>query len=142
MRIQEKISGTVYLYLSSQHGLVQPPLIVSPGKTQQEIHIMRSPKKKLISYFLAAMLATSNMAYVSSARAGDVNSSSERPSGGAMLADAVLMRVPMTAVTIFGAAVFVVTLPFSALGGNVSEAGTKLVKEPFEYAWVRPLGEM
>jgi hypothetical protein len=54
----------------------------------------------------------------------------------------VLMRVPMTAVTIIGAAVFVVTLPFSALGGNVGEAGTKLVKEPFQYAWMRPLGEM
>ena len=52
------------------------------------------------------------------------------------------MRVPMTAVTLVGAAVFVVTLPFSALGGNVGEAGTKLVKEPFEYAWLRPLGEM
>jgi hypothetical protein len=142
MSIQEKISGTVYLYLSSQHGLVQPPLIVSPGKTQQEIHIMRSPKKKLISYFLAVMLATSNMAFVSSVSARDYDSSTERPSGGAMLADAVLIRVPMTAVTIIGAAVFVVTLPFSALGGNVSEAGTKLVKEPFEYAWVRPLGEM
>jgi hypothetical protein len=59
-----------------------------------------------------------------------------------MLADAVFMRIPMTAVTLVGAGLFVVTLPFSAIGGNVGEAGTKLVKEPFEYAWVRPLGEM
>ena len=103
---------------------------------------MRNLNRKLINYFLAVMLATSNMAFVSSAYATDYDINSERPSGGAMLADAVLMRVPMTAVTIVGAAVFVVTLPFSALGGNVSEAGTKLVKEPFEYAWVRPLGEL
>jgi hypothetical protein len=111
-------------------------------KTQKEVHIMRCINKKLVSCFLAIMLVTSNLTLVSSAYARDFDSNSERPSGGAMLADAVLMRLPMTAVTIVGAAVFVVTLPFSALGGNVGEAGTKLVKEPFEYAWLRPLGEM
>lgn len=103
---------------------------------------MRSLNRKLISYFLAVMLATSNMAFVSSAYASDYDINSERPSGSAMLADAVLMRVPMTAVTLVGAGIFIVTLPFSALGGNVGEAGTKLVKEPFEYAWLRPLGEL
>jgi len=103
---------------------------------------MHSPIKKLLGCFLAIILATSSISFVSTARAADYDSHSERPSGGAMLADAVLMRVPMTAVTLVGAAVFVVTLPFSALGGNVGEAGTKLVKEPFEYAWLRPLGEM
>ena len=102
---------------------------------------MRSLNRKLITYLLAIMLATSNMIFISSAYAGNYEST-ERPTGGAMLMDAVLMRIPMTAVTIVGAAVFVVTLPFSALGGNVGEAGTKLVKEPFEYAWMRPLGEM
>jgi formate/nitrite transporter FocA (FNT family) len=110
--------------------------------TQQEIFTMRILNRKLITYLLAIMLATSNMAFVSSAYARDYESATERPSGGAMLADAVFMRVPMTLVTIAGAAVFVVTLPFSALGGNVGEAGKKLVGEPFEYAWVRPLGEM
>ena len=103
---------------------------------------MHSLNRKLVTYLLAIMLATSNMAFVSSAYARDYGNNAERPSGNAMLADAVFMRVPMTLVTIAGAAVFVVTLPFSALGGNVGEAGTKLVKEPFEYAWVRPLGEM
>jgi hypothetical protein len=103
---------------------------------------MRSLNRKLISCLLAITLATPSTGFVSSACAADYDSNTEGPSGGAMLADAVLMRIPMTAVTIAGAAVFVVTLPFSALGGNVGEAGTKLVKEPFEYAWVRPLGEM
>ena len=103
---------------------------------------MRILNRKLITYFLAAILAMSNLAFVSNTYARDYNSNSEGPSGGAMLADAVLMRVPMTVVTIVGAGLFVVTLPFSALGGNVGEAGTKMVKEPFEYAWVRPLGEM
>jgi hypothetical protein len=103
---------------------------------------MHSLNRKLITYLLAITMATSNMAFVSSAYASDYKNINGRPSGGAMLTDAVFMRVPMTLVTIAGAAVFVVTLPFSALGGNVGEAGTKLVKEPFEYAWLRPLGEM
>jgi len=98
--------------------------------------------RKLLNVFLAVLLATSNITFVSSARAAEYDSNTEQPSGGAMLADAVLMRVPMTAVTLVGTAVFVVTLPFSALGGNVGEAGTRLVKEPFEYAWLRPLGEL
>ena len=85
---------------------------------------MRSITRKLITYIVAVMLVTSNMTFASGAYAQDYDSTTERPSGGAMLADAVLMRVPMTAVTIVGAAVFVVTLPFSALGGNVGEAGT------------------
>lgn len=103
---------------------------------------MHSLTRKLLNVFLAVLLATSSITFVSSARAAEYDSNAEQPSGGAMLADAVLMRVPMTAVTLVGAAVFVVTLPFSALGGNVGEAGTKLVKEPFEYAWLRPLGEL
>jgi hypothetical protein len=110
-------------------------------RNRQENDRMRTLNKRLSSYCLAVLLATSNMAYVSNAQAMDYTTT-ERPSGGAMLADAVFMRIPMTAVTIVGAGLFVVTLPFSAIGGNVGEAGTKLVKEPFEYAWVRPLGEM
>lgn len=112
---------------------------------------MRSRNGKLMSYFLAVILAVSNMLFVSSAYAGGYSSMgghtddyivTGKPSGASMLADAVFMRIPMTAVTIVGAAAFVVTLPFSAIGGNVGEAGTKLVAEPFKYAWVRPLGEL
>ena len=66
---------------------------------------MRKINRKLISYFLAVLLATSNMVFVSTAYARDYDSNSERPSGSGMLADAVLMRLPMTAVTVVGAAV-------------------------------------
>lgn len=100
---------------------------------------MHGLNKRLISYFLAVMLAASNMVFTSSAYARET-SLTEEPSAGAMFIDAVLVRVPMTAVTIGGAVLFVVTLPFSALGGNVGQAADKLVVEPFESAWLRPLG--
>ena len=102
---------------------------------------MRSLNRKLISYFLILMLAMSNMTYASNAYAREASLNQE-PSAGAMFMDGVFARIPMTVVTVFGAVLFVVTLPFSATGGNVGQAADKLVVEPFESAWRRPLGEM
>ncbi len=63
------------------------------------------------------------------------------PSAGAMIADTFLAR-PLGLVTIIaGSAVFVVSLPFSALGGNASTAVQKLVKDPFVFTFKRPLGD-
>jgi hypothetical protein len=57
-----------------------------------------------------------------------------------MLADTVMVR-PLTLVgTAVGVVAFVVTLPFSALGGNVGEAGQLLVVDPAKYTFIRPLG--
>ncbi len=42
--------------------------------------------------------------------------------------------------TMVGAVAFVITLPFSALGGNVDEAGEKLVVRPAAYTFSRCLG--
>jgi hypothetical protein len=41
-----------------------------------------------------------------------------------------------------GSVVFVLSLPFSALGGNVGEAADKLVVDPARYTFVRPLGHV
>lgn len=63
------------------------------------------------------------------------------PSAGAMIADTVFARPLGLATTIAGSAVFVVSLPFSALGGNASTALQKLVKDPFVFTFRRPLGD-
>ena len=102
----------------------------------QQIH------RKLLSYFLAFAFAMSNVLFVPAAAAGVYDAVKPEPSGGAMLADMVLMRPLMLVGTVVGLASFVVTLPFSALGGNVGEAGTKMVVEPAKYTFVRPLGEL
>ncbi|MNG33010.1 hypothetical protein D3C84_1191550 [compost metagenome] len=39
-----------------------------------------------------------------------------------------------------GAGLFVISLPFTALGGNIAEAGQALVVEPGMAAFVRCLG--
>ena len=103
---------------------------------------MQQLNRKLPSYFLAFILAMSNMMFSSGALAARVDMDGSEPSGGAMLADTVLVRPFMLASTVVGAVAFVVSLPFSALGGNIDEAGQKLVLEPAKYTFTRPLGEM
>ncbi|UYZ83449.1 multidrug transporter [Entomomonas sp. E2T0] len=66
----------------------------------------------------------------------DVNA----PPAYAMVGDLVIAR-PMGAVlTVIGTGVFLVTLPFSALGGNVGEAADALVAEPARLTFARCLG--
>ena len=57
-----------------------------------------------------------------------------------MVGDLLIARPLLIAATAIGAGVFVVTLPFSAAGGNIGEAGKALVVEPGAAAFVRCLG--
>jgi len=57
-----------------------------------------------------------------------------------MTADILVARPIGVAVTAVGAAAFVVSLPFSLLGGNVKEAGENLVVNPGKATFVRCLG--
>ena len=103
---------------------------------------MRSPNSKLLSYIFAGMLAISNFAYTSSVSATSYYEEDGKPSGGEMLADTVLVRPLMLVGTAVGIVTFVITLPFSALGGNIDEAAETLVYEPAKYTFVRPLGDL
>jgi hypothetical protein len=108
-----------------------------------EIYTMHKSTRKPVSYLLAAMLALTSMAYVPGAYAASMSRSiDEEPTGGTMMADTFLVRPSMLVGTVVGVATFIVTLPFSALGGNVGEAGKTLVVEPAKYTFVRPLGEL
>jgi hypothetical protein len=53
----------------------------------------------------------------------------------------VMVRPLMLIGTAVGVVAFVITLPFSALGGIVGEAGRILVVDPAKYTFIRPLGE-
>ncbi len=62
------------------------------------------------------------------------------PGGAAMVADLVIVRPLTFVVSLAGAAIWVVALPFTLLGGNTGEAGDVLVVDPLCYTFVRPLG--
>ena len=76
------------------------------------------------------------MAGVGYAKDGEI----EEPSGAAMAVDLVVVRPVMLGVTILGTAAFVVSLPFTAAGGNVKQAADTLVVGPGETTFVRCLG--
>lgn len=61
--------------------------------------------------------------------------------GGAMAADFLFARPVGILAIVAGSALFIVSLPFSALGGNVKNASQKLVMDPVNFTFKRPLGE-
>lgn len=109
---------------------------------------MRLLRHKLLVHFLSVILGLSGGTLSAAAAAYDPT----MPRDGdarktvsptvAVVADAAVVRPFMLVTTALGTAAFIVTLPFSLLGGNVSEAGEKLVAGPARYTFLRPLGDM
>lgn len=71
---------------------------------------------------------------------GDPNYQANAPKAFSMIGDLLIARPLLIAATVIGAGAFVVSLPFTAAGGNVGEAGRALVVEPGKAAFVRCLG--
>ena len=63
------------------------------------------------------------------------------PTGEGMVHDIVLMRGIGLGCLIVSSAVWVIAVPFAALGGNADDATQKLVKDPFNFTFRRPLGD-
>ncbi len=106
---------------------------------------MRSIGRKILAYTLTATLCSTGLALSGPAAASDYDRSylaSEGPHGAEMMADLFLVRPATAGVTVLGAAVWIVSLPFTLLGGNTVEAGREMVGEPFLYTFWRPVGHM
>lgn len=63
------------------------------------------------------------------------------PQGDTMVGDMVIIRPIAIACLALSSVTYVFALPFAALGGNTDEATQKMVKDPFNYAFRRPLGD-
>jgi len=97
---------------------------------------------KLVKKFLVlVMVACLLLLPFGSAALAEEYFEAEPPSGGAMMFDLCMVRPVGIIATAVGAVFFVVSSPFSALGGNIDAAGEKLVKDPAAYTFKRPLGE-
>jgi hypothetical protein len=66
----------------------------------------------------------------------------DQPSAEGMLVDGLLVRPLGLGATVVGTAIWIVTLPFSLLGGNAGEAADTLVIEPAKFTFTRPLGDL
>jgi len=93
-----------------------------------------------LSLVSPAALADSTPASTTAAQPVPESTRAAPPSAGAMAFDAVVVRPVSFVGTVLGSAIFVASLPFSALGGNVGEAGHQLVVVPGEFTFDRPLG--
>jgi len=101
-------------------------------------------RKKSAALAMVLALGLSGLPQVGSARnfSDRGYDYSEQPTGGEMLADAVLVRPMTLAATAVGAIAWVITLPFSIPAGSAGDAGHAWVGSPLKYTFMRPLGEM
>lgn len=89
---------------------------------------------------LLALLVSFMVGFASVPAFADEMQENESPSAAAMVTDGLVLRPVLLGFTVIGAALFVVTLPVSAIGGNVKEAARVLVAEPAKATFTRCLG--
>lgn len=65
----------------------------------------------------------------------------EGTSGVQMVGDALVIRPVSIVCLALSSVAYVVAIPFAALGGNAGETTQKMIKEPFTYAFKRPMGD-
>lgn len=96
--------------------------------------IFRSVSRTLLAALMAVMMLAPSVSVAAN------NNSGEEPTAGAMVADALVARPLLFVTSVLGTALFVITLPFTAGGGNVEGAAKALVVGPGESTFVRCLG--
>lgn len=103
---------------------------------------MLSYKKTLVSCLLAIALILSPLSALAAKNPiqAQLNSNKEPPDPVVMIVDLVIVRPLGLIGLIGGSAFFIVSLPFSALGGNTDDAWESLVVSPAEFTFIRPLG--
>lgn len=95
----------------------------------------------LTTGFLASpVMADGSVSTATTNQSGDPAYDVQAPAAWAMMGDLIIARPLLIAATVIGAGAFVISLPFTAAGGNVGEAGKALVVEPGREAFVRCLG--
>ena len=91
--------------------------------------------------FAVVVMVALIVGLLSSAAFADQYAEREKPTGGMMMWDALVMRPIGIVGTVVGSAVWLISYPFVALGENTDESTEALVQKPFEWTFQRPLGE-
>lgn len=96
---------------------------------------------KALFFVLSLLMCNFSLAQGSyTGRSGEPGEVVENPSAMAMTGDLLVVRPVMFTITILGGAMWLVSLPFSAAGGNVKQAGETLVITPAKHTFYRCLG--
>ena len=67
---------------------------------------------------------------------------SKKPTAGAVVADAIVLRPLGFCGTVLGSAAFVISLPVTVPTKKADEVSRTLVRKPYSYTFERPLGKM
>jgi hypothetical protein len=94
----------------------------------------------LFRTLVVALLLSFGASASASSGSGDPLYTIQNPPAYAMIGDLLIARPLLVVATVIGAGVFVVSLPFTAMGGGVGDAGRALVVDPAKAAFVRCLG--
>ncbi|MHC8405267.1 MULTISPECIES: multidrug transporter [unclassified Pseudomonas] len=86
------------------------------------------------------LISTATPALAANVGSGDPRYTIQNPPAYAMIGDLLIARPLLIVATVIGAGLFVVALPFTALGGGIGDAGKALVVDPGKAAFVRCLG--
>ncbi|AOE62775.1 multidrug transporter [Pseudomonas corrugata] len=95
---------------------------------------------RLLRPVVLTLLLTMSLATLANTGSGDPRYTIQNPPAFAMIGDLLIARPLLLAATVIGAGAFVVSLPFTALGGGVGDAGKALVVDPAKATFVRCLG--
>ncbi|QTD33128.1 multidrug transporter [Pseudomonas fluorescens] len=96
--------------------------------------------KSLQTLIVLLLLCFSLTVQATEGGSGDPRYAIQNPPAYAMLGDLLIARPLLVVATVIGAGAFVVSLPFTALGGGIGDAGEALVVAPAKAAFVRCLG--
>jgi hypothetical protein len=66
----------------------------------------------------------------------------EKPGAEEVVGDVVVLRPLGFCSLVFGTVVFIVALPAAVITNSTEQTAEVLVREPFDYTFQRPLGEM
>ena len=97
---------------------------------------------KVLKHTTIFLIALSLLAVPISGFAAENLNKKKDTSAGAMAADTLVIRPFGVVATIAGFGLFVISSPFSAMGGNVDKAFDSMVKKPAKFTFARPLGDL
>ena len=92
---------------------------------------------KLIQQLIIVLIATTLILMP----IASVSANEDTVTDGSITIDALVARPLGITATIAGTTLFVISLPFAALGGNVKESFEKTMVKPAKYTFVRPIGD-
>lgn len=91
--------------------------------------------------WIALMVVLALILVPCSAMAESWQTEDSQVNAGSMITDALVVRPVSMVMTVAGLGLFIVSSPFSTLGGNFREAWNTLVIYPAKFTFARPLGD-